>query len=385
MASRLARTVSMHHLKGCNYVLPNGSSDNQKTTNDGGVLCRSGAPSTSNFVQKEHQKTCQQYGSVSGLNLAEQIHQSKDLLEFLQFFNENKNLLMNIARNPHILLAKEPLEKQASSDEGIGLNKSQTFPRPGMRKNIELHMPSSTSNTSKSIRSNIKKAIKENRKEVIHIANDGFLHRVPYGQKDHEGHKCNYWKEEGETKMRRSASLVDSLDKYSNLFESISKDETKLRDGTAGLSEKTSDLTFKRIHSSPEIKLYSAFVPASVTTSSRDASDTKSLHFSAEAEPLDSALGTDEVEPTGQPLCTDEEAELLDLQLRTNQVENLDPESHDHEGIQPKIEEKWTYDSPFSDEDTSDIYLNQFLSGDIPKYLISLIEPNVFFIILSGS
>ncbi|KAF3330006.1 Protein TRM32 [Carex littledalei] len=345
LASRLARTVSMHHLKSCNYVLPNESSDDQETTNDRDVSHCSGSPSTSKFLQNEPQKTCQQCGSVSRLNSVDQIHHSKDLLDFLQFFNENKNLLMNLARNPQILLAKEPLEKQASSNEGIELNKSQTFPRPGQPKNKEPHVPSTTPNNSKSIRSDVKKAIKENKKEVIHIANDGFLHRVPYGQKDHEGHKRNYRKEGVETQMRRSTSLSESLEKYSNLFESISKEEPKLTDSRAGsLQKRSSDLVFKRIHSSPEIKPYAAFVPPfSVTASFIDAPDIKSVHScpEAESEPLENALGINE-----------EEVEQLDLQLCTNRVKKLDPESHDHECIQPNMEANRNYNSPLSDDTT---------------------------------
>jgi Protein of unknown function (DUF3741) len=368
MASRLVRTVSMHHIKGCKYVPLNGSFDNQKTTNDrSGSYCLR-APTSSTFVQNEPRKTCQQCGSVSGLSLTDQIHQSKDLLDFLQFFNENKNLLMNIARNPQFLLAKEPLEKQVSSVEGIGLNKSQTFPRPGMPKNIELQVPSSALSNSKAIRSDIKKAIRDNKKEVMHIANDGFLHKVPYGRKDNERHKRNYQKEGGETQLRRSASLVDSLDKYSNLFESISKDVTKLREATTSLPEKASYLAFKRIHSSPEIKNYSVLVPPPVATSSRDTPDMKIACVFSEAKTLDNVLNTDEVEPVGMPPCTDEEADLLDPQLNTNQAENVDPDLDNHEGMPPSIKEKRIFGSPFSDEYMiGDIYLKQSLSGDALK------------------
>ncbi|KAJ4809601.1 Protein TRM32 [Rhynchospora pubera] len=370
LASRLVRTMSMHHLKSSRYVSPNESCDNRRTTSDS-VSNSVGIPSGSTFLQSaqnEPQKVCQQCGNVPGYNLAEQIHQSKDLLDFLQFFNENKNLLMNIARNPHLLLANESHEKPAShSDQGMGLNKSNTFPRPGTLINKEgtpgsPYLPPSATDDSKTIRSNIKKAIKENKKEVTYIANDGFLHKVPYGQKDCEGRKRNYRKEGGEARMRRSTSLSDSLDKYSNLFEFISKEQPKLTDCRTGSPEKSFNLAFKRIHSSPEIKTYSAFIHSSVITSSRSATDITNAHFSAEAEPLDNELGANEFETVSLSLCTDEEVEPLDLHFCINEVERLDPESDDDEGIQPNIEENTNYDSSFFD-DISAISQKQSLTG----------------------
>ncbi|XP_040385160.1 uncharacterized protein LOC102702236 isoform X2 [Oryza brachyantha] len=247
-------------------------------------------------------------------------HHSKEFMDFLELFNAHRELFLKILHDPSLLAPLENQDQEASSSGAVPLNKAELFSRPGgssgkrnpifdrndsennrkseiqkspsrsksdieTAKVIGTRMPGgvdgssislteskslrksgSTSNRFKAIRKKIKDAVKENRKEIARITKDGVFHKLPYGQKVAGFMKSpsteKYVQED--KRMRRSYSIAESIDKYSTLYESISKDSkisperpSTAFEGDASSKDKKPPLPMKRITSLPEMRLYS--------------------------------------------------------------------------------------------------------------------------------
>uniref|UniRef100_A0A0E0EMZ3 DUF4378 domain-containing protein n=1 Tax=Oryza meridionalis TaxID=40149 RepID=A0A0E0EMZ3_9ORYZ len=247
-------------------------------------------------------------------------HHSKEFMDFLELFNAHRELFLKILHDPSLLVPLENQDQEASSSGAVPLNKSDSFPRPGgssgkrnpifdrndsennrrseiqkspsrLKSDIEtakvigtrmpdgvegssvsltesksLRKSGTTSNRFKAIRKKIKAAVKENRKELARITKDGVFHKLPYGQKMAGFMKSpstdKYVQEEKQ--MRKSYSIAESIDKYSTLYESISRDPkisperpSTMFEGDAKLKDKKPPLSMKRITSLPEMRLYS--------------------------------------------------------------------------------------------------------------------------------
>ncbi|XXG54630.1 hypothetical protein AAC387_Pa03g2459 [Persea americana] len=139
-------------------------------------------------------------------------------------------------------------------------------------------------NRLKDIKQRIKHAIKESKRERLRISMDGILHKIPYGRKASKNAKVDMFKDGRDSakgghnsniatstsakgapmRIRRTPSLSESLEKYSQLLESISSKDTKghlserskfaNEDGT--VQHKPSSRTFQRIFSMPESGSY---------------------------------------------------------------------------------------------------------------------------------
>ncbi|KAI4987339.1 hypothetical protein ZWY2020_020139 [Hordeum vulgare] len=245
-------------------------------------------------------------------------HHSKEFLDFLELFNAHRELFLKILHDPSLLVPPEQQEQEASSSGAVPLSKLESFPRPGGSsgkrnpifdrsdseksrraeiqrspsrpksdlegaKVISTRMPSgveastvslaesrslkkagTTSNRFKAISKKIKHVVKENRKELARITKDGVFHKMPYGQKMAELTKSSSTKKftQEEKQIRRSYSIAESVDKYSTLYDSISRESrisferpsTAMEDD-AGLRDK-SMMPIKRITSLPEMQLY---------------------------------------------------------------------------------------------------------------------------------
>lgn len=255
-------------------------------------------------------------------NTDDSAHQSKEFSDFLELFNAHRELFLKILQDPSLLVPPEQQEQEASSSGGVPMSKLQSFPRPGGSsgkrnpifdrndseqsrrpeiqrspsrpkadlegtKVISTRIPSgveastvslvesrslkkngTTSNRFKAISKKIKDVVKDNRRELARITKDGVFHKMPYGQKMAELTKTTSTKkfvQEGK-QIRRSYSIAESVDKYSTLYESMSRDSktfperpstsTAKEDG-ASLYDKKSPMHMKRITSLPEMHLYS--------------------------------------------------------------------------------------------------------------------------------
>jgi predicted transcriptional regulator with HTH domain len=255
-------------------------------------------------------------------NLDDSTHQSKEFLDFLELFNAHRELFLKILHDPSLLVPSEQQDQEASSSHGVPMSKLESFPRPGGSsgkrnpifdrsdseksrraeiqrspsrpkgdlegvKVISARMPSgveastvslvesrslkkngTTSNRFKAISKKIKDVVKDNRRELARITKDGVFHKMPYGQKMVELTKTASTKKfvQEEKQIRRSYSIAESVDKYSTLYDSISRESksfperpstsTALED-EASLHVKKSPMHMKRIISLPEIQLYS--------------------------------------------------------------------------------------------------------------------------------
>ncbi|CAN6329512.1 unnamed protein product [Urochloa humidicola] len=247
-------------------------------------------------------------------------HHSKEFLDFLELFNAHRELFLKILHDPSLLATAEQQGQEASSSGAVPLNRLESFPRPGgssgkrnpifdrsdseksrrselqsspSRPNADLEaakvittrIPSgvdgsavslaesrslkkagTTSNRFKAISRKIKDVVKENRKELARITKDGVFHRLPYGQKMSELTRSPSTEKfvQEEKQIQRSYSIAESVDKYSTLYESISRDSKvsperlSITMGTnTGLKDKKPPLGFKRITSLPEMRLCS--------------------------------------------------------------------------------------------------------------------------------
>ncbi|OEL22548.1 hypothetical protein BAE44_0016420 [Dichanthelium oligosanthes] len=243
-------------------------------------------------------------------------HHSKEFLDFLELFNAHRELFLKILHDPSLL----EQQGEASSSSTVPLNRLESFPRPGgssgkrnpifdrsdseksrrtelqkspSRPNIDveatkvistrmpsgvdvsavslaesrsLKKPGTASNRFKAISRKIKDVVKENRKELARITKDGVCHRLPYGQKMTELTRSPSTEKfvQEEKQIRRSYSIAESVDKYSTLYESISRDSkvsperlSMAMGGNAILKDKKPPLGFKRITSLPEMRLCS--------------------------------------------------------------------------------------------------------------------------------
>ncbi|KAM0861886.1 hypothetical protein ACQ4PT_045602 [Festuca glaucescens] len=255
-------------------------------------------------------------------NRDDSTRQSKEFLDFLELFNAHRELFLKILHDPSLLVPPEQQEQEASSSHGVPMSKLESFPRPGGssgKRNpifdrsdseksrraeiqrspsrpkgdlegvevISTRMPSgveastvslvesrslekngTTSNRFKAISKKIKDVVKDNRRELARITKDGVFHKMPYGQKMVELTKTTSTKKfvQEEKQIRRSYSIAESVDKYSTLYDSISRESktfperpstsTALEDG-ASLNVKKSPMHMKRIISLPEMQLYS--------------------------------------------------------------------------------------------------------------------------------
>ncbi|CAM0949476.1 unnamed protein product [Alopecurus aequalis] len=255
-------------------------------------------------------------------NRDDSTHQSKEFLDFLELFNAHKELFLKILHDPSLLVPPEQQEQEASSSGVIPMSKLESFPRPGgssgkrnpifdrsdseksRRAEIQrspsrpkgdlegtkvlgTRMPSGTeastvslvesrslkkngtsSNRFKAISKKIKDVVKDNRRELARITKDGVFHKMPYGQKMDEltnTTSTNKFVQE-EKKIQKSYSIAESVDKYSTLYESISRESKTFpeRPSTstateygARLNDKQSPMHMKRITSLPEMQLYS--------------------------------------------------------------------------------------------------------------------------------
>ncbi|KAK8458252.1 hypothetical protein SEVIR_3G339400v4 [Setaria viridis] len=245
-------------------------------------------------------------------------HHSKEFLDFLELFNAHRELFLKILHDPSLLTTAEQQGQEASSSGAVPLNRLESFPRPGgssgkrnpifdrsdseksrrselqsspSRPNADLEaakvittrIPSgvdgsavslaesrslkkagTTSNHFKAISRKIKDVVKENRKELARITKDGVFHRLPYGQKMSELTRSPSTEKfvQEEKQIRRSYSIAESVDKYSTLYESISRDSKVSPErlsitmgGNESLKDKKLPLGFKRITSLPEMRL----------------------------------------------------------------------------------------------------------------------------------
>ncbi|KAL5206505.1 hypothetical protein ABZP36_034714 [Zizania latifolia] len=247
-------------------------------------------------------------------------HHSKEFLDFLELFNAHRELFLKILHDPSLLVPLEHQDQEASSSSAVPLNKSESFPRPGgssgkcnpifdrsdseknRRSEIQMSPSRSKSDTEavkvigtrmpygvegssislaeskslrksgttlnrfKAIRKKIKAAVKENQKELARITKDGVFHKLPYGQKMAEFTRSPSTEKfvQEEKRMRRSYSIAEAVDKYSTLYESISRDSkisperrSTMFEDSASLKDKKPPMCVKRISSLPEMRLYS--------------------------------------------------------------------------------------------------------------------------------
>lgn len=134
----------------------------------------------------------------------------------------------------------------------------------------------------KGIKKRLKHVIKESKKERLRIAMDGILHRIPHGRKvsknvmsdmDRDGRdspQSGYNSDSAtptsakgaSTRVRRTPSLTDSLERYNQLLQSILSRETKnhlsekLKLANEDSSVPSRPRTFQRIFSMPEFRYY---------------------------------------------------------------------------------------------------------------------------------
>lgn len=248
-------------------------------------------------------------------------HHSKEFLDFLELFNAHRELFLKILHDPSLLVTPEQQGQEASSSGSVLLNKLESFPRPGgssgkrnpifdrsdsdksrrseiqrspsrptadlePAKVISTRMPTgvdssavslsesrslkkagTSSNRFKAISRKIKDVVKENRKELARITKDGVFHKLPYGQKMSGLTRSSSTEKfvQEEKQIRRSYSIAESVDKYSTLYESISRDSrvsperlSITMEGGASLKDKKMPMGFKRITSLPEMRLCSS-------------------------------------------------------------------------------------------------------------------------------
>ncbi|TVU49630.1 hypothetical protein EJB05_00948, partial [Eragrostis curvula] len=246
-------------------------------------------------------------------------HHSQEFVDFLELFNAHRELFLKILHDPSLLVTPEQQGQEASSSNAVPLNKLESFPRPGgssgkrnpifdrsdseksrrpeiqrspsrnnsdpeATKVISTRMPTgvdgsavslaesrslkkygTTSNRFKAISRKIKDVVKENRKELARITKDGVFHKLPYGQKTSELTRSPSTEKfvQEEKQIRRSYSIAESVDKYSTLYESITRDSKvspeRLSITMEGsrLKDKKPPTGFKRIISLPEMQLCS--------------------------------------------------------------------------------------------------------------------------------
>lgn len=275
-------------------------------------------------------------------------HHSKEFLDFLELFNAHRELFLKILHDPSLLVPPEQQGQEASSSGSVPLNKLESFPRPGgssgkrnpifdrsdseksrrseiqrspsrptadleAAKVISTRMPTgvdssavslaesrslkkagTASNRFKAISRKIKDVVRENRKELARITKDGVFHKLPYGQKMSGLTRSSSTEKfvQEEKQMRRSYSIAESVDKYSTLYESISRDSrispeilNITMEGGASLNDKKMPMGLKRITSLPEMRLCSSHQEALPEVSaSRIGSKTynvESDHFSS--------------------------------------------------------------------------------------------------------
>lgn len=242
---------------------------------------------------------------------------SKEFLDFLELFNAHRELFLKILHDPSLLATAEQQGQEASSSGAVPLNRLESFPRPGgssgkrnpifdrsdseksrrsdlqsspLRPNADLESAKvittkilsgvdgsavslaesrslkkagTTSNRFKAISRKIKDVVKENRKELARISKDGVFHRLPYGQKMSELTRSPSTEKfvQGDKQIQRSYSIAEYVDRYSTLYESISRDSKVSPErlsitmgGNASLKDKKPPLGFKRITSLPEMR-----------------------------------------------------------------------------------------------------------------------------------
>ncbi|KAL6622472.1 hypothetical protein ACP70R_032351 [Stipagrostis hirtigluma subsp. patula] len=238
-------------------------------------------------------------------------HHSKEFMDFLELFNAHRELFLKILHDPSLLATAEQQGQEASSSGAVPLAKFESFPRPGgssgkrnpifdrsdseksrkseiqrspsdleATKVISTRMPTgvdssavslaesrslkkagATSNRFKAISRKIKDVVKENRKELARITKDGVFHKLPYGQKMSELTRSPSMEKfvQEEKQIRRSYSIAESVDKYSTLYESISRDPkvSPERLSSVSLKDKKPPMGFRRITSLPEMQLCS--------------------------------------------------------------------------------------------------------------------------------
>jgi hypothetical protein len=247
-------------------------------------------------------------------------HHSQEFMDFLELFNAHRELFLKILHDPSLLVTSEQQTQETSSIGVVPLKKLESFPRPGgssgkrnpifdrsdsekskrpeiqkspsrpnsdleATKVISTRMPTgvdgsavsltesrslkkdgSTSNRFKAISRKIKDVVKENRKELARITKDGVFHKLPYGQKKSGFTRSSSTDKflQEEKHIRRSFSIAESVDKYSTLYESISRDSKVSPErlsitmgGSVSLKDKKSATGIKRIVSLPEMQLLS--------------------------------------------------------------------------------------------------------------------------------
>ncbi|VAI28236.1 hypothetical protein VPH35_088631 [Triticum aestivum] len=241
-------------------------------------------------------------------SLDDSTHHSKEFLDFLELFNAHRELFLKILHDPSLLVPPEQQEQEASSSGAVPLSKLESFPRPGGSsgkrnpifdrsdseksrraeiqrspsrpksdlegvKVISTRMPSGVEASTVSLAESrsLKKAgttssrFKAISKKIKHVVKDGVFHKMPYGQKMAELTKSTSTKKfaQEEKQIRRSYSIAESVDKYSTLYDSMSRESrisferpsTAVEDD-ASLRDKKSPMHMKRITSLPEMELY---------------------------------------------------------------------------------------------------------------------------------
>nr|CAB3462406.1 unnamed protein product [Digitaria exilis] len=300
---------------------PQHSSNQETFRSCGSIGDKNTTDVESHFVTAPETPTAESEPPSVQKNRDAATHHSKEFMDFLELFNAHRELFLKILHDPSLLQTSEQQGQEASSSSDVPLNRLESFPRPGgssgkrnpifdrsdseKNKRLELQsslsrpnadqeaakvistkMPSgvdgsavslaesrslkkagTTSNRFKAISRKIKDVVKENRKELARITKDGVFHRLPYGQRMSgltRSHSTEKFVQE-EKQIRRSYSIAETVDKYSTLYESISRDSKvspeRLRitmGNNASIKHKKPPLGFKRITSLPEMRLCSA-------------------------------------------------------------------------------------------------------------------------------
>ncbi|KAF6171897.1 hypothetical protein GIB67_011794 [Kingdonia uniflora] len=228
---------------------------------------------------------------VVELSFKENIRQKK--LQYKQNKSSEDVYLKNLP------LMVEKLETFVKLDHGsLEDAKIDKIVDSSVNRSHELRKPEENQggiNCLKEIRKRIKHAIKESKKEKNRISMDAIFHKIPYGHrlsKDAKRESIDQWKEsalERDCKesprssfesdfslstpskgsfqhMKRTGSLNESLERYSQLFEfTFSRDAKQDLSGRSKLANEDGDMPFARrskplgrIHSLPDLESYTS-------------------------------------------------------------------------------------------------------------------------------
>ncbi|OAY84737.1 Protein TRM32 [Ananas comosus] len=277
----------------------------------------------------------QEEGVIKEIGNTASLHHSKEFLDLLQLFNANRDLFLKILQNPSSLLPTEEIAstkfEMSHTEELLGKSNASHSLEPHNdqdKENDDILATDSTgtsntkiidplyeskgsregrtvSNHFRSIKRKIKDVIKENKEGLIRTSMDGILHKIPYGQKvtdlPNKDTTLRYkYGREGfpspnskniPKRIRRSSSLNESLDRYSNLFESISSRDSKRHSERPKFMENKSPKALKRIFSLPDVESY--FVSRDVQNEVSNNNEASDQCIPTQFESFDTLICTD--------------------------------------------------------------------------------------------